>query len=197
MTKPTPSGPRPLGRGERKGPHQAYRQGDLDGLCGVYSVVNALRAVAPELDAKLSARLFRHLVRCLRGRSREPLAVITGGIEHPVLVQLLKIAIKFVRDKLGITIKSRGLPAPVRSTKRAERLLRELSTALSPTCVAIFSVQGRMSHWTVATRGGDTNVFLLDSGHLKRFRRNLCTVAGADGLYSISPDEVVIVARHD
>lgn len=112
MTTAHPSGPRPLGRGKRKGAQRAYRQGDLDGLCGVYSVVNALQAVAPELDAKLSARLFGHLVRRLRGRTREPLAVITGGIEHLVLIQLLKIAIKFVRDKLGITIKARGLPMP-------------------------------------------------------------------------------------
>ena len=79
MTTAHPSGPRPLGRGKRKGAQRAYRQGDLDGLCGVYSVVNALQAVAPELDAKLSARLFRNLVRCLRGRSREPLAVIVAG----------------------------------------------------------------------------------------------------------------------
>jgi hypothetical protein len=28
---------------------RAYRQGDLDGLCGVYSIVNALRHVLREL----------------------------------------------------------------------------------------------------------------------------------------------------
>jgi hypothetical protein len=190
-------GPSARGRGKRLSVHQPYRQGDLDGLCGVYSVVNALRAVAPEMDEKLSARLFRHLVKCLRGRAEDPLGSITGGIEHPTLGRLLKIAIGFVDRKRDITITARGLPERVRATKRVDRLWRELSTVLSPTSVAIFSVQGRMSHWTVATRIGDKHLFLRDSGDLKRFRRTHCTVGEADGCYSIAPGEVVIVEREN
>jgi len=91
----------------------------------------------------------------------------------------------------------RYLTRPLRSTKRVDRLLRAMSAALSPTSVAIFSVAGRMSHWTVATRIGDNHLFLLDSGDLKRFRRSHCTVAEVDGRYSIAPNEVVIVARED
>ena len=109
MTKADLSGPRPRGRGKRNAAHRGFRQGDLDGLCGVYSVVNALRAVAPELDDKLSARLFRHLVRCLRGRSREPLAVITGGIEYTVLVHLLRIAMSTLIGKVDSTFISVGI----------------------------------------------------------------------------------------
>ena len=186
----------PHGRhGKRKGVQRPFRQGDLDGLCGIYAVINALRAVAPEVDAEVSARLFRHLVKGLRGRSSEPLGAITGGMEFPLLSQLLKIAIRFVDRNIGITITARGLPKPVRSTTRIDRLFRGLSTALSPTSVAIFSVQGRMSHWTVATRVGDKHVFLLDSGHLKRFRRSHCTVGEGEGLHSLTPEEIVIVAR--
>ena len=197
MVTPFDIGPPLRRQGKRRRAHRPYRQGDLDGLCGVYSVINALRAVCPELDAKLSARLFRHLVRCLRGRAREPLNVITGGIGRPTLGQLLKIAIAFVDRSLGVIVRARQLSEPTRSAKRVDRLWRELSDVLSPTSVAIISVEGRMSHWTVVTRIGAKHLFLLDSGNLKRFRRTSCTVGWAEGLYSIAPGEVVIVARED
>ena len=41
----TMSGGRPKGR--LRAP---YRQGDLDGLCGIYSAVNAVRALCPEVS---------------------------------------------------------------------------------------------------------------------------------------------------
>ena len=195
MVTPFQLGPPMRRQGKRQRAHRPYRQGDLDGLCGVYSVINALRAVCPELTSALSSRLFRQLVRCLRGRSSEPLNAITGGIERPTLEHLMKIAIAFVDRRLGVTVKARRLAKPVRATNRIDRLFRGLSTALSPTSVAIFSVQGRMSHWTVATRVGDKHVFLLDSGHLKRFRRSHCTVGEGEGLHSLTPEEIVIVAR--
>ena len=37
---------------------QPYRQGDLDGLCGVYSAVNAVRALCPEVDHDTAGCLF-------------------------------------------------------------------------------------------------------------------------------------------
>ena len=184
-----------LGRGKRRSPHQPYRQGDLDGLCGIYAVINALRALCPELTGKLSARLFKRLVKCLRGRLREPLDVIAGGMGHKTLGHLLGIAIEFVNFRLGISVKATPLSKPVRTAKAIGPLWRELSNVLSPARIAIFSVQGRMSHWTVATRIGPKHLFLLDSGSLKRFRRTHCTVGNGEGLYSIRPGEVVIVAR--
>src|SRR5690242_7486380 len=41
-----------------------WRQGDLDALCGVYAVINALRLIAPDrVDDRISDALFRALLR--------------------------------------------------------------------------------------------------------------------------------------
>jgi len=186
----------PLGRGgKRQRARRPYRQGDLDGLCGVYSVINALRAVCPELTTELSSRLFKQLMRCLRGRAKEPLDKVSAGLGRQTLGRLLKVAMAFVGRKLRVTVKARRLPKPVRATYRLDRLWRELTEVLSPTCVAIIGLAGRTSHWTVATRIGPKHLFLLDSGNMKRVRRTYCTVGWAETLYSIDPGEVIVVER--
>ena len=189
---PVASAPR---RSHRRGTRQPYRQGDLDGLCGIYAVINALGVICPELTGKLSERLFKRLVKQLRGRSREPLNFIAGGMGHRTLGHLLAVAIDFVEVKLAIKVKARQLPGQVRTSKRIDDLWRGLTSVLAPDRIAIISVQGRMSHWTVATRIGPKHLFLLDSGDLKRFRRKNCTVRGIEGRYAIAPGEVVIVER--
>ena len=186
----------PLGRGgRRQRARRPYRQGDLDGLCGVYSVINALRAVCPELTTELSSRLFKQLMRCLRGRAKEPLDVVSTGLGRQTLGRLLKVAMAFVARRLRVTVKARRLPKPVRTTYRLDRLWRELTEVLSPTSVAIIGLAGRTSHWTVATRIGPKHLFLLDSGNMKRVRRTHCTVGWVEKLYSIDPGEVIVVER--
>ena len=184
-------------QGKRQRARRPYRQGSLDGLCGLYSTVHALRAVCPEMTDKVCSSLFRHLTRSLRNRTHEPLNMITGGIALPTLRYLLKCAIAFVGRKLNIVVTARQLSKPVRATKQINRLWRELTAVLSPTAVAIISVQGRISHWTVVTGLSAKHLLLLDSGELKRFRLSNCSVTLSDDLYSISPTEVTIVERID
>ena len=40
-----------------------YRQGRLDGLCGVYALINALRLLCPRLDEDACERAFCALIR--------------------------------------------------------------------------------------------------------------------------------------
>lgn len=54
---------------------EPYCQGDLDGLCGLYAIINALCALCPEIDEELATTLFRHLARHMEGRLKEPMPV--------------------------------------------------------------------------------------------------------------------------
>ena len=39
-----------------------YAQGDLDFMCGIYAIINALRALCREITWEISTHLFQHLV---------------------------------------------------------------------------------------------------------------------------------------
>ena len=51
---------------------QPYRQGDLDGLCGVYSAVNAVRALCPEVDDDAAGCIFEALLLALPKVDADP-----------------------------------------------------------------------------------------------------------------------------
>ena len=44
-----------------------YCQGDLDGLCGLYAIINALCALCPEIDEDIALGMFGHLARHMQG----------------------------------------------------------------------------------------------------------------------------------
>ena len=57
-----------------------YRQGRLDGLCGIYTLVNALRLLCPRLDKDACEEVFCALIRARARQAASPLAVISGGL---------------------------------------------------------------------------------------------------------------------
>src|SRR5258708_3597437 len=91
-----------------------YRQGHLDGLCGVYSIVNAVRFALRSVDhtcrtsrcpRHLSRReaelLFAALVRSLVS-SRHRARVIVDGIDFMQLATLLRAATKWLHAQKGL-----------------------------------------------------------------------------------------------
>src|SRR4051794_9746130 len=65
-----------------------YRQGRLDGLCGLYALVNALRLLCPRLDEDACERVFCALVKARTRQTTSPLAVIADGLSRRELLQL-------------------------------------------------------------------------------------------------------------
>ena len=66
-----------------------YRQGRLDGLCGVYALINALRLLCPRLDEDACERAFCALIRARARQTSSPLAVISGGLSRRELLKLI------------------------------------------------------------------------------------------------------------
>ena len=59
-----------------------YRQGRLDGLCGVYALINALRLLCPRLNEDDCERAFCALIQARARQTACPLAVIQGGLSR-------------------------------------------------------------------------------------------------------------------
>lgn len=66
-----------------------YEQGYLDGLCGVYSVINATRLLVKNLSEKECMNLFKKCLTHVEQKKRLS-KVITGGISKDDLWSILK-----------------------------------------------------------------------------------------------------------
>src|SRR4051794_35479936 len=81
-----------------------YRQGRLDGLCGVYALINALRLLCPRLDEDACERAFCALIRARARQTSSPLTVISGGLSQRELLRLLGPWQRFAATEFGITL---------------------------------------------------------------------------------------------
>lgn len=172
---------------------RAYRQGDLDGLCGVYSIVNALRYVL-HLREKQCRQLFKRLIKALEQ-------------DCPRLHQPLLHGMHFRQVKRLVTAAGKGrlrgekpnfAARPLR-LKRDQHTLPHLWAALGrelgPTCVAIVGITGATDHWCVVYRVTPKTLWLLDSDGWTYMRRSRCTVRTTRTRYCLEVGEILIIER--
>ena len=139
-------------RGGRRPARRPYRQGDLDGLCGVYSIVNAVHALCPELDQEGAGWLFAHLMESLNESDVDLSIAVTGGIGRADMGRLVRAAIAYIEEELEIRLTVKRLPKALRLTSNLGELWQAFEASLSPECVAIIGIAGIHSHWTIAAR---------------------------------------------
>ena len=186
---------RVLRGGRRRQFRQPYRQGDLDGLCGVYSIVNAVRILCPELDQDGAEWLFAHLLQSLSDADVDLSIAVTGGIGRVELARLVRAAIAYIDEEVEIKLTVKRLPKALRLTSNLGALWKAFEAALSPTCVAIIGIAGIHSHWTIAAKVTAKQVRLYDSDRITVLRRGLCTVGKAVNRHCIPPKHVFLIER--
>jgi hypothetical protein len=184
-----------------------FEQGHLDGLCGLYSVVNATRfalsiaefprpyrSPAPcYLNLDEAELLFTALVRGLAQSPRRTVP-FADGINSRELTTLLRLADTWLRKWRAVRLfVTRPLYRCGRI--RTKTILRRISSHLAePGTAVIVGANPPWRHWTVATRVASSRVYLLDScGHASiPLRLNRHSKRYHAGL--IKPAEVYLVA---
>src|SRR3954464_5607722 len=169
-----------------------YRQGRLDGLCGVYTLINALRLLCPRLDEEACERVFSALIRARARQAASPLTVIHGGLSRRELLRLIGFWQRFAAKELGITLTVSRLKVP-EPTLRG--IWRGLGRALDGKSVAIVGLDGVERHWTVAHAATERTLRVADSSGLRMIYRSQCTVRRTNLRYRLQPSEVLIVRR--
>src|SRR3954451_18842208 len=155
-----------------------YRQGRLDGLCGTYALVNALRLLCPRLDEDACEAAFCALIRARARQAASPLAVISGGLSRSELLQLIGPWQRFAAKEFGVTLTVSRLKVP-EPTLRG--IWRSLCRALDGQSVAIVGLDGIERHWTVAYAATERTLRVADSCGLKVIFRSQCTVGQTVG----------------
>src|SRR3954454_18431364 len=169
-----------------------YRQGRLDGLCGLYALINALRLLCPRLDEDACERVFCALIRARARRTASPLTFLHGGLSRRELLRLIGSWQRFVAREFGIALTVSRLKV---SEPRLRGIWRALCRGLDGKTVAIIGLDGVERHWTVAHAATERTMRVADSSGLRVIFRSQCTVGRTSLRYQLRPSEVLVVRR--
>jgi hypothetical protein len=169
-----------------------FRQGDLDCLCGIYSLINSARLVDPSLNKRVCRAMFRDALQWLiqEGLFQE---AVMRGISVNKLMSLHKHIIRIRRARLRL---SRPF---LRHKPESEETFWQVLSALSvlPENALLVGIATRSwSHWTVVRGISQGWIYLLDSENRIRLRQSLCVCSwDRPGMYVLSPAEVFLISR--
>lgn len=169
-----------------------FNQGDLDSLCGVYCVMNAVRFLFPELRSQRSVALFQALSENLTTNRVTAHETVGLGIEIPILHALVEAACKYLRDVLDVSVSATIFTPKIR---RFDDLWTALRRVLDERQVAIIGLSGRHDHWTVAYQITERTIRLFDSDSMKLLQRARCSLRNPQTPHQIDPDEIILVRR--
>src|SRR4051794_17136555 len=161
---------------------QPYRQGRLDGLCGAYALINALRLLCARLDEDACERAFCALIRARARQTSSPLAVISGGLSRRELLRLIGPWQRFAARELGVTLTVDRLKV---SQPTLRGIWRGLCRALDGQSVAIIGLDGAEQHWTVTYAATERTLRVADSCGLRMIFRSQCTVGRTSVRYRL------------
>ncbi len=171
------------------------RQGSIDGLCGVYSVMNATEAVIgkfhydPKLKHKASQRrvLFKNLIGYLAQHDLLEETLIWGFEDIDAKGGFIDIAIKSVKKYQKRKLRKRIAFDTDDVTLDAywEKLTGHLN---QPDSAVIICLSGRIKHWTCVRQITPNALILSDSSGIRRIARDRCAVSSGSGdLYILWP----------
>ena len=153
------------------------RQGDLDGLCGVYSVLNALQWLVPAArNQDRLTELFDHTL----GRIYKIENIRDGG-EEPQLADVFEFVRRHAKKHFEVDIEMTALVDSRKEFDRPDKAL-QANFESNSRGVGIFGFEGLDSHWTVARGVTNDEVILFDSWEYRSFdRRKFAWGAPAKG----------------
>lgn len=146
-----------------------YLQGALDGLCAIYSIVNAARIIS-DIGEEESKNLFRQILVHLES-SADLGRVLTEGIGLNTLGGIL-------RDVANGRIRERNMPFKHRPDTSLDEFWSEMISFLDGGTkrAILIGVGGRMwDHWSIVHAISDRQVYFFDSHKLKSLKRSRCT----------------------
>jgi hypothetical protein len=146
-----------------------YEQGGLDGLCAIYSIVNAARIVAAVRDCEAKA-LFRRILEYLE-TTQSLSRVLAEGIVLNTIGGIL-------RDVVGDLIPHRSMPFKHLPHTPLEEFWSEMMAFLEAGAdrAVLIGVGGPVwDHWSIVHEITPRQIRFFDSHKLRRFNRTRCT----------------------
>ena len=153
-----------------------FQQGHLDGLCGLYALINAIRlATSDHLD--LTNDQWTGIFACLLTEADAHTGatnLVMGGIGTRRLIALARYAVKHMANHHGIRLEmSRPLINLAKPSQR--KLVAELRRLVGrPASAILIGIGGSLDHWSVVRSVGDHYLGLFDSSSCQRIQIDRC-----------------------
>jgi hypothetical protein len=153
---------------------EPLKQGELDCLCGLYAIVNALRLLlaAHPLKRREEKRIFNRGVTWLCLRSQLALALLVGSgdaVWREMLADLLDEAGEITGRTLRMTQPLRDVGAP-----QPAHVFELIEAAICQRQPVLVEVAGYLQHYTVISGYTANRLNLFDSGELNTLWRQHC-----------------------
>lgn len=171
-----------------------YRQGDLDGLCGLYAIINAFAAVlAPTapLGRPEARLLFGAGIVWLEGRKKLR-AVAIGGMEDDLVFELAQHMAESLARWLGRAV---DVSRPETGTWRRKRLLAVIDDALAHGHAVIAGLGHTHEHVSVIVGGTPSRFMLSDSDGLRWIARGSVGTENSIRRHRLGPRDIIVVKR--
>ena len=186
-----------------------WQQGELDGLCGLYAIINAMKLLAASRGHNFTdssgAELFRQMVRSLHKRNLLPNALWDGtSIMH--VRNFLGGAKTFMRRNYGLDLVYSQLARKGEITRK-DVFWRFLDSALAGDGmydfrfktpyqrVALLGLGDPLPHWTLAYGVTASSIKLIDSGSRFSLKYSACTVGESQpNHWMIEPEHTLVIA---
>lgn len=151
---------------------KAFEQGELDGLCGIYSIINSIHALHGPLNQPTAFQLFMRVIKHLEQQANPLLVRLEEGTTTPELSKGLCSASSHYPIRWARPFHQRKNISLDDYWQHAQQFIADQQGVF-----IINVVKGHvLDHWTLAHRISDKSIFLLDSAGFKRLYRRNCTV---------------------
>ena len=167
-----------------------WQQGELDGLCGIYSIINAMKHLAlsrgMEFSDPAGTILFRRMVRYLHKRNKLPHA-LWDGTSFTHVKDFIAEADRFMKREYGLELTYKTLARKGQITRK-DVFWRVLDGALRGDetrgfgletphpKVALLGLGLPSPHWTLAYQVTNRSIRLIDSGSRYNLKYSQCTL---------------------
>jgi len=159
------------------------RQGHLDCLCGLYSIINAIKTAHPNsryFSKEDELALYRQLVEHLENKGILG-AALTEGLSSHDLSRLLNQTRSWLSQEHGLLLERRK-PFHSQPSISFKQLIDALTkhTAQSNAAVIINIENRHFNHWTVVQYVTSKRLVVMDSDGHHWFRLSNCSTEGKE-----------------
>lgn len=166
-----------------------WQQGHFDGLCGIYSLINAIDYLHHGFSEEDCSALFEHLVRS--GGSYFPQALYDGFDFEP-LCNVAEALPTFLKGRSTIRLLR---PFVGEEFEHVDEFFCELRPYVGPRSVAVIGLGEPWDHWTVVTKVDPSSFKLLDSFGLKRMPKFVFALEDRQGQIRLDYRETIVIER--
>src|SRR5829696_7900145 len=154
-----------------------FQQGDLDGLCGIYALINAIRLATEDDTRDFPDAAWQELFFTLLLEADAVVGTVEAvglGIDLQPLFRVAQAAVRHMADEHGLRLTvthaiRRGEP---RTLDAILRRLAELTQ--QPRSAVLICLTGHLDHWTVLRRVTGQSLTLFDSSGCARISLANC-----------------------